>query len=168
MSDPLALTLPTAAHTLAFGASVGSRLTAGDLVILSGSLGAGKTALTKGIAAGMGVLGVVTSPTFVLARVHPAGPAGVPLVHVDAYRLAGSVELDDLDLDTDLTAAAVVIEWGEGLAEQLSPSWLLIHLERRPDDSREATVTGHGGRWAQRLAGLDRAGPDVTGHRPVG
>lgn len=158
MADPFALTLPTVQHTLAFGAAIGSRLAAGDLLILSGALGAGKTALTKGIAAGMGVRGVVTSPTFVLARVHPAGPAGVPLVHVDAYRLAGSVELDDLDLDTDLTAAAVVVEWGEGLAEQLSPSWLLIHLDRRLDDSREVTVTANGGGWGERLAGLDLPG----------
>lgn len=148
------LALPTLEHTIRFGTALGRVLTAGDLVILSGSLGAGKTALTKGIGAGMGVTGSVTSPTFVLARVHPAGPGGVPLVHVDAYRLAGSVELDDLDLDTDLTAAAVVIEWGEGLAEQLSQTHLTIELERLPDDARVATLRPGGRGWESRLAPL--------------
>ena len=152
LPDPVLL--PTPESTFAFGRALGSRLRAGDLVILSGSLGAGKTALTKGIAAGMGVTGAVTSPTFVIARVHPAGPGGVGLVHVDAYRLAGAVELDDLDLDTDLTAAAVVIEWGEGVAEQLSDTRLLVALQRLPDDSRVATLAPVGGDWAQRITGL--------------
>ena len=154
MSNRTTVTLPTLEHTLAFGRDLGARLRPGDLVILSGSLGAGKTALTKGIGAGMGVSGTIASPTFVLARVHPAAGRGVPLVHVDAYRLAGSVELEDLDLDTDLTAAAVVIEWGEGVAEQLSDERLVIHLERRPDDTREATVTAVGDAWAVRVADL--------------
>ncbi len=149
-----ALTLPTLEHTLAFGRALGAVLQPADLVILSGSLGAGKTALTKGIGAGMGVSGTITSPTFVLARVHPAVNGGVPLVHVDAYRLAGSVELDDLDLDTDLTAAAVVIEWGEGVAEQLSEQRLVVELERLPDDTREATMIAVGGTWATRIAAL--------------
>ena len=148
------LTLPTLHHTLCLGRALGSALLPGDLVILSGSLGAGKTALTKGIGAGMGVRGTITSPTFVLARVHPAGAGGVPLVHVDAYRLAGSVELDDLDLDTDLTAAAVVIEWGEGVAEQLSDDRLVVHLERLPDDTRAVTLTAVGNDWAARIAEL--------------
>ncbi len=146
--------LATPDDTLALGAALGSLLRAGDLVILSGSLGAGKTALTKGIAVGMGVTGTVTSPTFVLARVHPAAPGGVALVHVDAYRLAGAVELDDLDLDTDLTASAVVIEWGEGVAEQLSEARLIVALQRLPDDTRLATLTPVGGDWAERVAGL--------------
>ena len=149
-----AVPLDTLEDTLRFGRNLGARLRAGDLVILSGSLGAGKTALTKGIGAGMGVAGTIASPTFVLARVHPAGPSGVPLVHVDAYRLAGTVELDDLDLDTDLTASAVVIEWGEGVAEQLADARLTIHLDRRPDDTRLATVTAVGGDWASRIAEL--------------
>lgn len=148
------LTLPTLHHTLCLGRALGSALLPGDLVILSGSLGAGKTALTKGIGAGMGVRGTITSPTFVLARVHPASAGGVPLVHVDAYRLAGSVELDDIDLDTDLTAAAVVIEWGEGIAEQLSDDRLVVHLERLPDDTRAATLTAVGNDWARRIAEL--------------
>jgi tRNA threonylcarbamoyladenosine biosynthesis protein TsaE len=146
--------LPTPESTFAFGRELGSRLRAGDLVILSGSLGAGKTALTKGIAAGMRVAGRVTSPTFVIARVHPAAPGGVGLVHVDAYRLAGAVELDDLDLDTDLTASAVVVEWGEGVAEQLSDTRLLVALQRLPDDSRLAVLTPVGGDWAARITGL--------------
>jgi tRNA threonylcarbamoyladenosine biosynthesis protein TsaE len=164
--------LPTVDDTLAFGSRLGSRLTAGDLVILSGSLGAGKTTLTKGIAAGMAVTGRITSPTFVIARVHqpapsadpaldPPGSSGfavaspaVPLVHVDAYRLAGSVELDDLDLDTDLSAAAVVVEWGEGVAEQLSDERLIVKLTRQPDDARTAELIPIGASWADRLAGL--------------
>lgn len=146
--------LPTPEATDALGRALGARLRAGDLVILTGSLGAGKTALTKGIGAGMGVTGTITSPTFVIARVHPAAPGGVPLVHVDAYRLAGAVELDDLDLDTDLTASAVVVEWGEGVAEQLSDARLVVALERRPDDTRVATLTPVGGEWAERIAGL--------------
>jgi tRNA threonylcarbamoyladenosine biosynthesis protein TsaE len=143
--------LQTAADTDAFGRALGRRLQAGDLILLAGELGAGKTALTKGIAAGMGVTGLVASPTFVISRVHP-GP--VPLVHVDAYRLGGRLELDDLDLDTDLTRAVVVIEWGEGVAEQLADSHLLITLVRRADDTREVTVHGRGDGWADRLAGL--------------
>jgi tRNA threonylcarbamoyladenosine biosynthesis protein TsaE len=147
-------TLPTIADTLDFGRALGRRLAAGDLVILSGSLGAGKTALTKGIGAGMGVGGTICSPTFVVARVHPAARGGVRLVHVDAYRLAGTIELDDLDLDTDLTASAVVVEWGEGIADQLAQTRLVIHLERLSDDTRVATLTALGGDWAERISGL--------------
>lgn len=154
MPTSAALLLNTLDDTLRFGRRLGAVLRAGDLVILSGALGAGKTALTKGIGSGMGVAGTIASPTFVLARVHPAGPGGVQLVHVDAYRLAGTVELDDLDLDTDLTASAVVIEWGEGVAEQLAQARLTIHLDRRPDDTREATLTAVGGDWIPRVADL--------------
>ncbi len=123
-------------------------------MILSGALGAGKTVLAKGIAAGMGVTGIVMSPTFVIARVHRPAGDGVPLVHVDAYRLSGALEFDDLDLDTDLTAAAVVVEWGEGRAEQLADDHLLIRLERRDDDSRIAELVGTGRRWSALLAEL--------------
>ena len=147
----ISLTLPTVEHTLALGRAIGERLRAGDLVILTGSLGAGKTALTKGIGAGMGVVGTVMSPTFVIARVH-AGD--VPLVHVDAYRLAGTVELDDLDLDTDLGRSAVVVEWGEGVAEQLTDQRLTVALERRPDDTRIARLTPVGADWDERLRGF--------------
>jgi tRNA threonylcarbamoyladenosine biosynthesis protein TsaE len=161
MSERAELELATAADTHALGIALGRRLRPGDLVILTGSLGAGKTALTKGIAEGMGVTGLVTSPTFVLARVHrPNGTAasdpaaGPALVHVDAYRLGGALELDDLDLDTDLTAAAVVIEWGEGIAEQLADDRLTVQLTRLPDDRRTAVLTGVGASWAERLRDL--------------
>jgi tRNA threonylcarbamoyladenosine biosynthesis protein TsaE len=134
--------LPGVGDTEALGQRIGAGLRAGDLVVLSGPLGAGKTVLVRGIARGMGVRGPVTSPTFVIAREHVAGaPGGVPLVHVDAYRLGGVAELDDLDLDTDLTQAAMVVEWGEGVAERLATGpHLLVHLERRPDDTRVATL----------------------------
>lgn len=148
----MTLTLTTAQATQAFGSALGAGLRAGDLVILAGSLGAGKTTLTQGIAAGMGVAGRVTSPTFVIARVHRPGDGGaIPLVHVDAYRLTGAVELDDLDLDTDLTAAAVVVEWGEGVADQLSDERLLVELIRLPDDTRALTLTAVGDGWRVRL-----------------
>jgi tRNA threonylcarbamoyladenosine biosynthesis protein TsaE len=137
------IVLPSAADTEALGERIGSRLGAGDLVVLSGPLGAGKTVLTRGIARGLGVAGPVTSPTFVIAREHPPTPGGrgVPLVHVDAYRLGGAAELDDLDIDTDLAAAAVVVEWGEGLAERLTVGQrLVVRLQRGDDDVRIATV----------------------------
>ncbi|MGH3439046.1 MAG: tRNA (adenosine(37)-N6)-threonylcarbamoyltransferase complex ATPase subunit type 1 TsaE [Sciscionella sp.] len=137
--------LPDVEATVDFGRRLGSLLRAGDLVLLAGPLGAGKTVLARGIAAGMGVSGRVSSPTFVLARVHPAAAGGVALVHVDAYRLGGSLaELDDLDLDTDLAASAVIVEWGEGSAERLSESYLLIQLDRREDDTRVARLRPHG------------------------
>lgn len=149
------IVLDTPADTHALGVAVGRRLRAGDLVILSGALGAGKTALTKGIAEGMGVTGLVTSPTFVLARVHhPSTPDGTTLVHVDAYRLGGALELDDLDLDTDLTAAAVVIEWGQGIAEQLADDRLTVELTRLPDDRRTAVLTSVGTGWDRRVRDL--------------
>jgi tRNA threonylcarbamoyladenosine biosynthesis protein TsaE len=157
------LLLPTADDTHALGVRIGRQLRAGDLVILDGALGAGKTVLTKGIAVGMGVTGIVMSPTFVIARVHhPAATDGVTLVHVDAYRLAGAFELDDLDLDTDLTTAAVVIEWGRGRAEQLADDHLLVRLERHPDDTRTATLQGTGPRWAERAHELVGSGASPT------
>jgi tRNA threonylcarbamoyladenosine biosynthesis protein TsaE len=137
------LTLPTSADTEALGAWIGAQLGAGDVVLLSGPLGAGKTVLAKGIGRGLGVAGPVTSPTFVIAREHAPAPGGrgIPLVHADAYRLGGRAELDDLDLDTDLTAAAVVVEWGEGLAGGLAARYLLVRLARRDDDSRVARLS---------------------------
>jgi tRNA threonylcarbamoyladenosine biosynthesis protein TsaE len=135
----LVLELATPADTERVGRAVGQRLRPGDVVVLSGPLGAGKTVLARGIGAGLGVRGPVTSPTFVIAREHPALPGGrgVPLVHVDAYRLGGMVELDDLDLDTDLLTAAVVVEWGEGMAERLAEEYLVIRLQRPGGDSGE-------------------------------
>jgi tRNA threonylcarbamoyladenosine biosynthesis protein TsaE len=132
--------LATADDTIALGAVLGSQLRAGDVVVLSGPLGAGKTVLAKGIAQALNVEGPVISPTFVLARVHRARTVDAPaMIHVDLYRLLdhGSVdllaELDSLDLDTDLDAAVVVVEWGEGVAERLSDSHLDIRLERGPN-----------------------------------
>ena len=131
-----------------FGRELGAHLRAGDLVLLDGPLGAGKTAMTRGIAAGMQVTGRVTSPTFVIARVHPPrAEAGATLVHADAYRLTGLDEIDDLDLDTDLTEAAVVVEWGEGAAERLADEYLVVRIRRRDDEVREVTLEPHGERW---------------------
>jgi tRNA threonylcarbamoyladenosine biosynthesis protein TsaE len=144
------LRLPEEADTVEFGRRLGGLLRAGDLVLLSGPLGAGKTALTRGIAEGLGVHGRVSSPTFVIAREHRAGARGVGLVHVDAYRLGGRLdELDDLDLDTELVDAAVVVEWGEEGAERLSDDHLLIRLARLDDDVRVAELHPHGA-WTER------------------
>ncbi len=154
------LELRTPEDTIAFGRRVGELMAAGDLVLLAGPLGAGKTVVAKGIAEGLGVRGRVSSPTFIIAREHPAGDRGVPMVHVDAYRLGGDLEqLDDLDLDTELVEAAVVIEWGEGSAERLNTDHLLIRLTRRPDDTREV-VLEPAGTWVDRVGPLQvrRAG----------
>lgn len=141
-------TLATTADTEAFGRALADELQAGDLVILDGPLGAGKTALTRGIGAGLGVQGRITSPTFIIAREHRAGVrpghAAVPMVHVDAYRLGtgpGALdELDALDLDTDLDSAVVVVEWGEGLVEHLTARFLMVRM-RREAESDVRTVT---------------------------
>jgi tRNA threonylcarbamoyladenosine biosynthesis protein TsaE len=144
---PVRLTLPTAEETRAVGERLGPLLTAGDLLILTGDLGAGKTTLTQGLGDGLGVRGPVTSPTFVIARVHPSLRGGPQLVHVDAYRLGDAAELDDLDLDTDLDQAVTVVEWGSGLAEALSGDRLELRLERADDDVRTLTLTPVGARW---------------------
>ncbi|MFB7633971.1 tRNA (adenosine(37)-N6)-threonylcarbamoyltransferase complex ATPase subunit type 1 TsaE [Streptomyces sp. NPDC056149] len=141
----------------------------GDLVLLTGELGAGKTTLTRGLGEALGVRGAVTSPTFVIARVHPSLTGGPALVHVDAYRLGGGLdEMEDLDLDVSLPESVVVVEWGDGKVEELSedrlhvvigravgadaPGGLVGHPEEDVDDVREVTVTGIGARWAD--AGL--------------
>lgn len=134
--------LPAPADTEELGRAIGTLLRAGDLVLLSGPLGAGKTVLARGIGSGLDVRGPVTSPTFVIAREHPPGRRGVALVHADAYRLGGLDELDDLDLDTDLLHAVVVVEWGEGMAERLAEEHLLVRLTRRDDDVRLAELIG--------------------------
>ena len=140
--------LATAEDTRGFGAELAHDLRAGDLVILTGGLGAGKTTLTQGLAEGLGVRGPITSPTFVIARVHPSLVEGPALVHVDAYRLGGFAELDDLDLDADLEACVTIVEWGHGLAEDLSDDRLEIVLEADPEtERRTVVVTGHGDRW---------------------
>ena len=109
---------------------VAKRCRAGDVVVLSGPLGAGKTTFTQGLATGLGVAGPVTSPTFVIARVHRSTVGGPDLVHVDAYRLGGLAELEDLDLDASLAESVTVVEWGEGLAETLSPEFVRVQIER--------------------------------------
>jgi tRNA threonylcarbamoyladenosine biosynthesis protein TsaE len=148
--------VPDPAAMRALGETLARVLRPGDLVLLGGELGAGKTTLTQGIAVGLDVRGPVTSPTFVIARLHPSLSGGPPLVHVDAYRLGGWDELEDLDLEATLDDAVTVVEWGEGLAEGLSADRLDVHIHRTPggsptdsaDDVREVRITGVGARWA--------------------
>jgi tRNA threonylcarbamoyladenosine biosynthesis protein TsaE len=149
---PLAtVELITPFDTREFGRRLAAVLRAGDLVILDGPLGAGKTVVAQGIAVGLGVRGAVTSPTFVIARVHQPESGGVPLVHVDAYRLGGIAEVDDLDLDTSVDDAVTVVEWGEGKVEQLSDAHLVVRLRRHDDDSRTVELVGVGGDWSDRI-----------------
>ncbi|MFI6939287.1 tRNA (adenosine(37)-N6)-threonylcarbamoyltransferase complex ATPase subunit type 1 TsaE [Streptomyces sp. NPDC050418] len=127
-------------------------LRAGDLVMLNGELGAGKTTLTRGLGEGLGVRGAVTSPTFVIARVHPSLGDGPPLVHVDAYRLGGGLdEMEDLDLDVSLPESVIVVEWGEGKVEELTDDRLHVVIHREEGDAasdvRTVTLTGLGARW---------------------
>jgi tRNA threonylcarbamoyladenosine biosynthesis protein TsaE len=147
----------------ALGRELAAALRTGDLVILSGPLGAGKTALVRGIGDGLGVRGPITSPTFVLARTHPSLGSGPALVHADAYRLGSAAELDDLDLD--FRGSIVAVEWGSGLLDGVAESFLTIEIARRTgggstdsgvgggllDDGpepRTVTITGVGPRWA--------------------
>ena len=141
--------LPTPEDTRALGAELARLLRAGDLVVLVGPLGAGKTAFTHGIGTGLGVAEPVTSPTFVIARVHRGGR--VPLVHVDAYRLGAVADVDDLDLDASTAESVTVVEWGQGLVEQLADEHLEVRLDRRDDDVRTARLVPHGRGWEQRL-----------------
>ena len=140
------------------GRRLAALLRPGDLVLLSGALGAGKTTLARGLGEGLGVRGAVTSPTFVIARVHPSLTGGPALVHVDAYRLGGGLdEMEDLDLDVSLPESVVVVEWGEGKVEELSEDRLHVVIDRavgeelsggEDHDVREVSVTGVGPRWA--------------------
>ncbi|MEW9528985.1 tRNA (adenosine(37)-N6)-threonylcarbamoyltransferase complex ATPase subunit type 1 TsaE [Microbispora sp. NPDC049125] len=138
----------TAEETRALGARLAELLRPGDLVVLSGPLGAGKTTLVQGIAEGLKVRGPITSPTFVIARVHPSLCGGPALVHADAYRLGGSLEVDDLDLDASLEESVTVVEWGEGLVEGLSEDRLEVRVERGAEgEERVVSLTGAGARW---------------------
>ncbi|GHD48289.1 tRNA (adenosine(37)-N6)-threonylcarbamoyltransferase complex ATPase subunit type 1 TsaE [Streptomyces longwoodensis] len=148
----LRLTVTSAEQMRELGRELAKLLRAGDLVMLSGELGAGKTTLTRGLGEGLGVRGAVTSPTFVIARVHPSLTDGPPLVHVDAYRLSGGLdEMEDLDLDVSLPDSVVVVEWGEGKVEELTEDRLHITLHRAvgdtTDEVRHVTLTPVGERW---------------------
>lgn len=141
------------------GRRLAKLLRPGDLVMLTGELGAGKTTLTRGLGEGLGVRGAVTSPTFVIARVHPSLIGGPALVHVDAYRLGGGLdEMEDLDLDVSLPDSVVVVEWGDGKVEDLSDDRLHVVIHRvigdTDDDRRQVTLTGYGPRWT----GVDLSG----------
>lgn len=163
---PVSVDVPSAEEMRDLGRRLAGQLRAGDVVVLSGELGAGKTTFTQGLGAGLGVRGSVTSPTFVIARVHPSVVEGPALVHVDAYRLGGAAELDDLDLDTDLDDAVTVVEWGTGLAEGLADSWLDVRIARataatevdEDDDPRVVEIDPVGRRWLTTpLAVADRS-----------
>jgi tRNA threonylcarbamoyladenosine biosynthesis protein TsaE len=165
-----AVAVPSADAMRDLGAELASTLRAGDLVVLTGGLGAGKTTLARGLGAGLGVRGDVTSPTFVIARVHPSLTDGPALVHVDAYRLSSLEEVDDLDLDASLEESVTVVEWGEGLVEELAAAHLSVTLERDPtgagpddappgeDEPRLVRFAGYGERWA----GIDLPGAELT------
>lgn len=149
---PRRVTVPTAEDMRDLAQRTAAVLRAGDVLVLSGDLGAGKTTFTQGLGAALGVRGDVASPTFVIARVHPSLTDGPALVHVDAYRLHDGVELDDLDLDAELDDAVTVVEWGEGLAEVLSDSPLEIRIHRSAaapdgDDPRTVEIDPCGARW---------------------
>src|SRR5260221_4445717 len=171
------LAVPGAAQMRLLGNRLARLLRAGDLVVLAGSLGAGKTTLVQGLGDGLAVRGPVTSPTFVIARVHPSLRGGPDLVHADAYRLASRLDADDLDLDADLDHSVTVVEWGEGMVENLAPGYLRVTIDRPApapgiapaaaggqrnapgdqwngtsgngtgDQVRFVTVTGYGNRW---------------------
>ena len=148
------ITIETPEAMEEFGALLASQLGAGDLVALNGELGAGKTTLTRGLGAALGVRGAVTSPTFVLARTHPRLDGSAPLVHVDAYRLATAIELDDLDID--YAASIVVVEWGAGKLDGVTDDWIELDIVRPVGgevtedgvEARTVTITAHGERWS--------------------
>lgn len=145
------MNVPSPADMHALGAAVGAVARAGDLLVLTGPLGAGKTVFAQGLAAGLGVRERVTSPTFVIAHVHRDGR--VPFVHVDAYRLSSVAEVDDLDLDASFDESVTAVEWGSGLVEGLADAWLEVRIERGTDDDvRTVDLVPHGGDWAERLS----------------
>ncbi|MEV2216308.1 tRNA (adenosine(37)-N6)-threonylcarbamoyltransferase complex ATPase subunit type 1 TsaE [Streptomyces sp. NPDC050997] len=159
------LTVTSPEQMRELGRRLAKLLRAGDLVMLTGELGAGKTTLTRGLGEGLGVRGAVTSPTFVIARVHPSLGDGPPLVHVDAYRLGGGLdEMEDLDLDVSLPESVMVVEWGEGKVEELTDDRLEVLIHRtvgtaphhgetagapEVDEVRHVTLAGLGERWAR-------------------
>jgi tRNA threonylcarbamoyladenosine biosynthesis protein TsaE len=162
---PVAVSVLTASAMRRLGRRLADLLEPGDLVIASGDLGAGKTTLTQGIGAGLGTDGPVISPTFVLSRVHRSTTGRPDLVHVDAYRLTGADELDDLDLDATASRSVTVVEWGEGLAEGLAPHRLEVDIRRALEqsssegDRRTVLIRGVGDRWLEVDLGALRDGP---------
>ena len=151
---PVACEVRDATEMRELGRRVAGALRAGDLVVLTGELGAGKTTFAQGVGTGLGVRGDVTSPTFVISRVHPSGSSGPGLVHVDAYRLGGVAELDDLDLDESVADSVTLVEWGEGIAEGLADDRLEVAISRSlgeedddPGEVRTVRLTPVGGRW---------------------
>lgn len=194
-TEQTGITLHTraAAGTRAAARALATCLRAGDLLVLDGPLGAGKTTFTQGLGDGLGVRGPVASPTFVIARVYPSLQHGPSLVHVDSYRLAGGFDVDDLDLEAELDGAVTVVEWGRDQVEHLADSHLLIELDRGrdaepalepddPDEPRRLRILPAGPRWdaaamrslraALTAAGLDLepaepAGHDAPADRPV-
>ena len=163
--------VPTAAQMRGLGRRLAALLRPGDLVVLTGALGAGKTTLVQGIGQGLGVRGPVTSPTFVIARVHPPTGTGPALVHADAYRLGSRAEVDDLDLDTDLESSVTVVEWGEGLVEDLAQGHLEVTITVTgaggppgSDEARTVRLVGRGERWSAEAESARlalSAGPEV-------
>jgi tRNA threonylcarbamoyladenosine biosynthesis protein TsaE len=167
--------VPTAAQMNSLGGRLAGLLAAGDLVVLSGPLGAGKTTLAQGIGAGLRVRGPVTSPTFVIARLHPSLVGGPDLVHADAYRLGSRAEVDDLDLDADLATSVTVVEWGDGLVEGLADSFLAVRIDAGAgsgydtgagsgydtgagaDQARTVRLAGWGGRWQDAAGAVGQA-----------
>jgi len=155
---PVRLAAPTAEDTQDIGRRLASVLRAGDVIIASGDLGAGKTTLTQGLGAGLGVTGSIISPTFVLSRVHPSGVGGPGLVHVDAYRLGSFAELEDLDLEISLDDSVTLVEWGAGIAEGLADDYLEIDIRRTldpEDETRWIFLTPIGERWTAARAELE-------------
>lgn len=132
----------------ALGIRIGEKLQAGDLVVLVGPLGAGKTTLTRGVGEALGAIGNVSSPTFVIARTHKRVSGEAPMVHVDAYRLGSADELDDLDID--FPKSIVLVEWGKGMLDGISENLLEVEIERDhtgASETREVIITGFGNRW---------------------
>ena len=170
-----------------FAAALADHLCAGDLLILTGNLGAGKTTFTQSLGKALDVTGRITSPTFVIAREHLSRTGGPALVHVDAYRLADGEELEDLDLDSELDESITVVEWGAGMAEQLSNDHLDITItpvwdedaenseddesfdaddeDELEDERRTVDLTGHGADWAERLPQVEAAISALAGIR---
>lgn len=154
--------VPTSEGMHSLGICLGQLLREGDVVLMDGELGAGKTTLTRGIAEGLGVSQPVTSPTFVIAREHPASERAPGLVHVDAYRLSGPGELDDLDLAPAMRDSVTVVEWAAGVAEQLHAEPLVLTLQAGADEVRQVTWSARGQRWADDLSRVAACGDEAS------